>query len=41
MNVAPAQFDKIITGALADHCHKMNPRIASPDDYRSMLEQAL
>ena len=41
MNVVPAQFDKIITGALADHCHKMNPRIASPDDYRSMLEQAL
>jgi 4-hydroxybutyrate dehydrogenase len=41
MNVAPAQFDQIITGALADHCHKMNPRIASPDDYRDMLEQAL
>ena len=41
MNVAPAQFDRIITGALADHCHKMNPRIASTDDYRDMLEQAL
>ena len=41
MNVAPAQFDQIITGALADHCHKMNPRIATQDDYRSMLEQAL
>ena len=41
MNVAPAQFDQIITGALADHCHKMNPRIASIDDYRDMLEQAL
>lgn len=41
MNVAPAQFDQIITGALADHCHKMNPRIASTDDYRDMLEQAL
>ena len=41
MNVAPAQFDQIITGALADHCHKMNPRIASIDDYRDMLDQAL
>ena len=41
MNVAPGQFDKIITGAMADHCHKMNPRLASADDYRSMLEQAL
>ena len=41
MGVAPQQFDPIITGALADHCHKMNPRIASRDDYRSMLEQAL
>ena len=41
MNVVPAQFDQIIKGALADHCHKMNPRIASEDDYRDMLEQAL
>ena len=41
MGVSPEQFDPIITGALADHCHKMNPRIASRDDYHSMLEQAL
>ncbi len=41
MNVAPSQFEHIIQGALADHCHKMNPRIASRDDYRDMLEQAL
>jgi 4-hydroxybutyrate dehydrogenase len=37
----PAQFDRIITGALADHCHKTNPRIASADEYRAMLSDSL
>ena len=41
MGVRHGQFDKIITGALADHCHKTNPRIATPEEYRAMLEQAL
>ena len=40
MGVQHGQFDKIITGALADHCHKTNPRIATPEEYRAMLEQA-
>ena len=30
-------FDKIIQGAMADHCHKTNPRIATEDDYRALL----
>jgi 4-hydroxybutyrate dehydrogenase len=34
-------FDKVIDGAMADHCHKTNPRIATPDDYREMLEASM
>ena len=34
-------FDKIIAGALADHCHKTNPRIACADEYRDMLLSSL
>ena len=41
LGVAEAQFDAIIHGALADHCHKTNPRIATPDDYRAMLHEAM
>ena len=36
-----SQFDDIIKGAMADHCHKTNPRIATPEEYREMLEQSL
>jgi alcohol dehydrogenase class IV len=41
MGVQASQFDQIITGALADHCHKTGPRLATVDDYRAMLTQAL
>jgi hypothetical protein len=41
MGVAPAVFERIIDGAMADHCHKTNPRLATREDYRAMLEQSL
>ena len=41
LGVQTNQFDKIIAGALADHCHKTGPRLATADDYRDLLNQAL
>ncbi len=34
MDVEQTLFDRIISGAPADHCHKTNPRIATADEYR-------
>jgi alcohol dehydrogenase class IV len=41
MGVEPALFERVIDGAMADHCHKTNPRIATRVDYRQMLEASL
>ena len=41
MGVSALQFDDIIVGAIADHSHKTNPREASEDDYRVMLQASM
>jgi 4-hydroxybutyrate dehydrogenase len=41
MGVERGMFDKIIDGAMADHCHKTNPREASREDYVRMLEESM
>ncbi|NBX53453.1 MAG: iron-containing alcohol dehydrogenase [Betaproteobacteria bacterium] len=41
MGLERAWFDQIIEGAMADHCHKTNPRLATAQDYQAMLTAAL
>jgi alcohol dehydrogenase class IV len=41
MGVQEDWFEAIIAGAMADHCHKTNPRIATADDYRVMLQRSM
>ena len=41
MGVTREMFGQIIKGALADHCHKTNPRIATEQDYEEMLAASL
>jgi len=41
MGVDAALFPRVIDYALADHCHKTNPREASAEDYLALLEASL
>ncbi|WP_265920512.1 iron-containing alcohol dehydrogenase [Cupriavidus nantongensis] len=41
MGVDAALFPRVIDYALADHCHKTNPREASAEDYLGLLEASL
>jgi len=41
LGVTPDMFDSVIQGAIADHCHKLNPRLASAEDYRHLLVSSL
>ncbi len=40
MGVPRSFFDEAIAKALKDHCHGTNPRIATAEEYRAMLEEA-
>ncbi|NUU03766.1 iron-containing alcohol dehydrogenase [Herbaspirillum robiniae] len=41
LGVTTDLFPRIIKGALADHSHKTNPRVASEADYERMLQQSM
>jgi len=41
MGVQREWFGRIIAGAMADHCHKTNPRIATEQDYEEMLAASM
>ena len=41
MGVTRGMFERIIDGAIVDHCHLSNPRIATREDYRAMLEASM
>jgi hypothetical protein len=41
MGVSEELFERIIDGALKDHCHKTNPRIASAQEYREILLESM
>ena len=41
MGVDATLFDRVIAGAMADHCHKTNPRLADTADYRAMLDRSM
>ena len=38
LGVTPDLYERVIDGAMADHCHKTNPRIATRADYVEMLD---
>lgn len=41
IGVERSQFERIIDGAMADHCHKTSPRLATREDYLHMLDSSM
>jgi len=41
LGVTADLFERVIDGAMADHCHKTNPRIATREEYRAMLDASM
>ncbi|MEO8383759.1 MAG: iron-containing alcohol dehydrogenase [Betaproteobacteria bacterium] len=40
VGVKKEMFDSVIQGAMVDHCHKTNPREATPEQYRQLLNES-
>ena len=41
MGVTPECFERVIDGAMADHCHMQGPRRATREDYLQMLTESM
>jgi len=41
LGVTRELYPRVIDGALADHCHKTNPRLATRADYERMLDESM
>jgi 4-hydroxybutyrate dehydrogenase len=41
LGVTPSDFEAIVAGAMRDHCHKTNPRLATEADYLEMLQASV
>jgi 4-hydroxybutyrate dehydrogenase len=41
MGVGEDLFDRIIEGAMKDHCHKTNPRVATEGEYREIIAASM
>ena len=41
LGVERSMYERIIDGAMADHTHKTNPRLATRDDYARMLDESM
>jgi 4-hydroxybutyrate dehydrogenase len=41
MGVGEELFDRIIEGAMKDHCHKTNPRVATEAEYREIIAASM
>jgi len=41
LGVTQDLFERVIDGAMADHCHKTNPRLTTRADYVAMLEASM
>ena len=41
LGVTASMYERIVDGAMVDHCHKTNPRLATRADYVAMLESSM